>query len=484
MLFSGLDSSGQIGLWETDGTAAGTHELTGIVGTSTANFDPSGLTATTVGPAPGPGLTAGASVTYVVGAQPVTLDAGLSVVDAAAVSLSAATVSISAGFVQGDTLSVGSPQTGVASQYNAATGVLTLSGAASLVAYETELDSITYASANATTSSRTILWSVNDGVNGSAPVTSHVSVSSAPLLDFSANNSDSDISLQNTSGQLGLWQASGATTPTLSAAALLGADPGSSWLQVGTGSFFSGGATDASDILLRNTNGSVAVWQMQGATLLSSDVVANPGPNWQVEGTGDFTGDSKTDIALQNTNGNVAVWEMSGGQISQSGVVANPGSHWHIEATGEFNGDSKSDIVLQNTNGNVAIWNMNGDQISQSVIVANPGPSWHVEGTGDFSGDGHTDLLLQNNNGSVAIWEMNGDQLSQGSVIANPGPNWHIASTGDFNQDGTTDIVLQNNNGAVAVWDMDGGQIGQSSLLANPSPTWSVSGNGRHSSIS
>ena len=80
-------------------------------------------------------------------------DAGLTVADAAAVNLSAATVSISAGFILGDTLSVGSPQTGIASQCNAATGVLTLSGAASLAAYKTELDSIAYASANATTSS-------------------------------------------------------------------------------------------------------------------------------------------------------------------------------------------------------------------------------------------------------------------------------------------------------------------------------------------
>ena len=100
-----------------------------------------------------PVVTAGASVSYVAGAAPVALDAGLTVADAAAVSLSAATVSISAGFILGDALSVGSPQTGIASQYNAATGVLTLSGAASLATYKTELDFIAYASANATTSS-------------------------------------------------------------------------------------------------------------------------------------------------------------------------------------------------------------------------------------------------------------------------------------------------------------------------------------------
>src|SRR5262249_21662869 len=32
VLFNGLDDNGQYGLWTTDGTAAGTHELTGITG--------------------------------------------------------------------------------------------------------------------------------------------------------------------------------------------------------------------------------------------------------------------------------------------------------------------------------------------------------------------------------------------------------------------------------------------------------------------
>jgi FG-GAP-like repeat len=423
-----------------------------------------------------PVLTAGANTSYVAGATPVALNPGLSIVGS---NLKGATVSIGAGLLPGDALTVGSPQGGITSSYNAGTGVLTLSGSASRAAYQAELDSVTFASAGALNpGSRTISWSVTDGSNPPALATSSVAVF--------VSNPDLDIRLQSTSGQGALWQASGSTTPTLSAAALLGANAGASWFAEGSGGFFSGGASDASDILLQNTNGSVAVWQMQGATFLLGNVVANPGLSWHVEGTGDFNGDSKTDIAMQNSNGNVAVWEMSGGQISQAGEVANPGSNWQVEATGDFNQDGKSDLVLQNTNGNVAIWNMNGDQIlpGGASVVANPGPSWHVEGTGDFNGDGKTDIVLQNNNGSVSIWNMNGDQLGQGIAVANPGPNWHVASTGDFNHDGTTDITLQNNNGAVAVWDINNDQIIHSAVLANPGPTWSVTGNGRHSSIS
>ena len=51
-----------------------------------------------------------------------------------------ATVSIGAGFHAGDALSVGSPQAGVTSGYNAVTGVLTLSGTASLAAYQAALE--------------------------------------------------------------------------------------------------------------------------------------------------------------------------------------------------------------------------------------------------------------------------------------------------------------------------------------------------------
>jgi ELWxxDGT repeat protein len=47
VLFGGTDASGRDGLWVTDGTAAGTHELTGIAGASTsaAGLYPANLTA-------------------------------------------------------------------------------------------------------------------------------------------------------------------------------------------------------------------------------------------------------------------------------------------------------------------------------------------------------------------------------------------------------------------------------------------------------
>jgi hypothetical protein len=126
---------------------------------------------------------------------------------------------------------------------------------------------------------------------------------------------------------------------------------------------------------------------------------------------------------LQNTNGSVAIWEMNGvngTNLTGGAVVANPGASWKVVGTGDFNGDSHSDILLQNTNGNVAIWDMNGTNLMSGAVVANPGPSWQALGT-----NGGSDILFQNTSGQTAIWDMTGTNITgSGSVSANAGPNW------------------------------------------------------------
>ena len=44
VLFQGVDSSGYTGLWETNGTAEGTFEITGIAGTLSTGLSPVNLT--------------------------------------------------------------------------------------------------------------------------------------------------------------------------------------------------------------------------------------------------------------------------------------------------------------------------------------------------------------------------------------------------------------------------------------------------------
>jgi FG-GAP-like repeat len=281
---------------------------------------------------------------------------------------------------------------------------------------------------------------------------------------------NNDILFQNVSGQVAIWDVSGATETS---GALLGANPGPNWKDLGTGDF---NDDMLPDILLQNTNGAIAIWETNGTSVTSSAVVANPGPNWRAIGTGDFNDDGHSDILLQNTSGAVAIWDMNGTSVASSAVVANPGLSWKAVGTGDFNDDGHSDILLQNTNGTVAIWEMNGANgttIADSAVVASPGPNWKVVGTGDFNGDGDPDILLQNTSGAVAIWEMHGTNLmSSGLVSTNLGPSWHAIGT-----NGGSDILFQNTSGQTAIWDMSGTNItGSGAVSANAGPNWRAIG--------
>jgi serralysin len=111
-------------------------------------------------------------------------------------------------------------------------------------------------------------------------------------------------------------------------------------------------------------------------------VGSNPGPSWQIKGTGDFNGDGKSDILWQGQDGTPAVWLMDGTHATFVGAVGpfNPGPSWEIKGTGDFNGDSKADILWQNDDGTPVIWTMDGTNVVSIGAAGsfNPGSDWHV----------------------------------------------------------------------------------------------------------
>jgi len=121
-----------------------------------------------------PVVVAGGAVQYSEIGSPVALDPGLTVSDPNGTGqLQSATVKITTGFLAGDVLTANVTGTSITATYNAA-GTLTLTGADTLAHYQSVLDSVTYSSTSADARSggadvsRTITWSVNDGVFSNA----------------------------------------------------------------------------------------------------------------------------------------------------------------------------------------------------------------------------------------------------------------------------------------------------------------------------
>jgi len=121
---------------------------------------------------------------------------------------------------------------------------------------------------------------------------------------------------------------------------------------------------------------------MNGSSLVSSTIIAQPGPRWQVVATADFNGDGRTDIVVQNQDGTVGVWQMNGATIASSAIVAEPGSGWHVVGAGYYGGGSDGGILLQDDSGDAAIWQMNGATLASSALIGSVPVNWQTIGQG------------------------------------------------------------------------------------------------------
>ena len=154
-----------------------------------------------------PVLTAGAILAYTENGPAAVIDATITLSDADDTQITGATVAISDGLTFADILGF-FDQFGISGIYVHGTGILTLSGVATLADYQTALRSITYYSTNDNptkiSTSRTITWTVTDansdgvGAATSLPVTSTINITAvndAPIAYNSAFETPMDVLL-------------------------------------------------------------------------------------------------------------------------------------------------------------------------------------------------------------------------------------------------------------------------------------------------
>jgi VCBS repeat-containing protein len=112
--------------------------------------------------------------------QPVVIDAGIALHDVDNTTLASAKVAITGGFER-DNDSLGFVNgNGITGSYNSATGVLTLTGVASVADYQAALASVTFMSITQSNGTRNIQWTADDGsalFSQSLPANSTIAVS-------------------------------------------------------------------------------------------------------------------------------------------------------------------------------------------------------------------------------------------------------------------------------------------------------------------
>ena len=244
------------------------------------------------------------------------------------------------------------------------------------------------------------------------------------------------------------------------------------------------------DIVWQNSStGEIAIWRMRGVDAVGGEFFT-PGSvadsNWKIMGTIDANRDGKRDLLWQHDSGLVAVWMMNGttmvsGDLVSANTTGDP--RWRIVATADLDLDGYEDILWQHQNGAVAVWYMRGlTMIAADLITSLSDSRWRVVGAEDFNQDGRMDLVWRHSaTGETALWYMNNRTQLGGITIdlTVSDMNWEIAAISDVNSDGRPDFVWRNRvNGSLAAWMMDGARLANGVAL-NPGSanvTWKIVG--------
>ena len=287
--------------------------------------------------APVLGAIEGTAATYTESGSATALTSTLTVTDGDSPNLAGATVSITGNFTAGqDVLALTSPPAGITPTYNAATGVLTLTGSASPAAYQTALRAVTYANTSdaPSTATRTVVFQADDGAaadNLSNTVSRDVTVAAAndaPSVTLSGSTPTFTEDGAAVVVDGGLTIADADDTDLVSGSVTISAG-----LQAGDVLAFTaaGGITDtnaAPDVLALTGTTSVANWQSVLQSVTFSTTNQNPTPSRTVSFTvndGDVnSATANKSIAVTAVN-DAPVVNASGGSLAyQENAAATP----------------------------------------------------------------------------------------------------------------------------------------------------------------
>ncbi|GJL57655.1 MAG: hypothetical protein NPIRA03_05120 [Nitrospirales bacterium] len=295
----------------------------------------------------------------------------------------------------------------------------------------------------------------------------------APALgDLDANGKADLVWRNNSNGSTAIWLMDGTT---IAASGFPGGVP-VAWHIAGVGDV---NGDNKADVIWRNgTSGGVAVWLMDGLTIISTGFPGSASTDFKIMGVGDVNGNGKADLIWRNTtDGSTAIWLMDGTTIAASGFPGGVPVAWHIAGVGDVNGDNKADVIWRNgTSGGVAVWLMNGLSVTAVGFPGSASPAFEITGVGDVSGDGKADLIWRNTtDGNTAIWLMNGTAMAASGFPGGVPVAWHISEARDVNGDGKADVIWRNSrNGTVAVWLMDGLTISSVGFPGSTSTDWEI----------
>jgi len=196
------------------------------------------------------------------------------------------------------------------------------------------------------------IWDMNGAtINTSTAITSNgaairpdASWNIAGVADFNGDGNVDMLWRNSATNEVALWQMNGSSIASAADLKSNGqqAAPDASWSIAGIGDFDGDGNADL--LWRQGSTGTLALWLMNGSTISASvtpsfdGTAISPDQSWSIVQVSDFNGDGMSDILWRNTDGTLTEWMMNGGNIVQAltpkadGIAVTPDSSWTTQA--------------------------------------------------------------------------------------------------------------------------------------------------------
>jgi N-acetyl-anhydromuramyl-L-alanine amidase AmpD len=209
------------------------------------------------------------------------------------------------------------------------------------------------------------------------------------------------------------------------------------------------------------------------------------GPEWEFGG-GLLLEDGHVAYLLRNTGAALQGALQVGEVIDGAAVythIGGIGPEWQLAGTGDFSGDGRADFLMRNTGDVLPGALYIGEVLNGAAVytaIGGIGPEWELAGTGDFNGNGRADFLMLNHGdvipGRLEVGEVVGGMLTFAD-IGTVGSEWGFAAIGDFVRNTTTNTTtdfLVRDTGSDAM--MVGSVIDGATSFTSVYPGWNPAG--------
>jgi hypothetical protein len=252
---------------------------------------------------------------------------------------------------------------------------------------------------------------------------------------------------------------------------------GTEWGLIGTGDFNADGKSDL--LFRRASDGALFIFLMDGFNILASQLVGQIGNEWRFLGTGDFNGDRRSDLMFFNlSTRQVSMYLMEGFIVAEAQIVFTVFPGFEVVGIGDFNGDGRSDIMTRHqTDGRVFLGLINGFNVPGEVFLGVIGGEWTPAAIGDITGGGISDIIMRRDDGMLALFTLRNDAQSplvRADLLGPIGTEWTLVGLGDFDGDGKADLLFRSTtDGSLVIYLMDGISFRATQIIGAVGTEWS-----------